>query len=120
MKIYGITLEISELEKREYIFDVNNKIVYLDSGSDIWLNSLFILGRDFSLSLRDDRSNGILCEIDFSKDTIFINWMHPTRSKMGDAMFIKSALFWRIAYLATQNDANEMMDMAHRLLTFTA
>jgi len=60
-----------------------------------------------------------VCEIDLSVNTIYVNWMHPTRNKMGDAVFIKSALFWRMAYLAANGDVDVMMNLAHRLLSFT-
>ena len=113
------TIYFSEIIEQDYELDTDNKIVHINSKSDYWAKSLYLLNRDFQISLRDDGSNGTLCEIDFSNSTIYINWMHPTRSKMGSAMFIKSALFWRIAYLATENNADAMIEMAHLLLTFT-
>jgi hypothetical protein len=38
---------------------------------------------------------------------------------MGDVLFVKSALFWRIAYLAADGDVDLMMNMAHRLLSLS-
>jgi hypothetical protein len=37
---------------------------------------------------------------------------------MGDTMFVKSALSWRIAYLAANGDVDLMMNLAHRMLSF--
>lgn len=92
-------------------------VVRLNRRSDIWKSSLYVLGRDLDVSLRDGGPDDPVCEIDFSESTIYLNWMHPTRARMGDAMFIKSALFWRIAYLAADGDVDVMMNLAHRLLS---
>lgn len=112
-------LELSDETKSNYELDEDTKVIKINQNTDIWDKSLYILGRDFQVSLRNGGPDDPICEIDFSIDTIYINWMHPTRSKMGDAMFLKSALFWRIAFLAANNNADMMMDIAHRLLTYT-
>jgi len=111
-------LEFSDLTEIDYELDIEQKIVQLNPGADMWDSSLYILGRDFTVSLRNGRQNDPLCEIDFSTDTIYLNWMHPTRNKMGDTMFVKSALFLRIAYLAASGDVDLMMGMTHHLLSF--
>jgi hypothetical protein len=116
--IGNYSIELLDSSGIDFELDVENKVVRLNREVVVWDNSLYILGRDFRVSLRRCEPHDPLCEIDFSSDTIYINWMHPSRSRMGDAIFIKSALFWRIAYLATNNNADMMMDMAHRLLTF--
>ena len=77
------------------------------------------LARDFDISLRSGDAGDPLCEIDLISDTIYVNWLHPTREKMGDSMFLKSALFWRIAYLAANGDGDLMMNVAHHLLSAT-
>ena len=110
-------LELSDLTEGGYQLDVEHNIVRLNRDAEMWDSSLYILGREFDISLRNGRSNDPVCEIDFSTNTIYLNWMHPTRSKMGDAMFVKSALFWRIAYLAADGDVDLMMNLAHRLLS---
>jgi hypothetical protein len=113
------SLELSDIEGKDCDLDTEHKIVRLNRNADMWNSALYILGRDFQISLRNGKSDDPLCEVDFAAGTIYINWMHPTRGKMGDSMFVKSAVFWRIAYLAAKSDVDLMMDMAHHLLSFT-
>ena len=101
----------------EFELDTERGVVRFNRRLDIWDSSLYIMGRDLDISLRHGEPDGPLCEIDLSENKIYLNWMHPTRTKMGDAMFIKSALFWRIAYLAADGDVDMMMNLAHRLLS---
>ena len=112
-------LELSELAEGDYQLDPQHNVVRVNGSSDMWDSSLYIMGRDFDISLRSGGPSDPVCEIDLSVNTIYVNWMHPTRSKMGDAVFIKSALFWRMAYLAADGDVDVMMNLAHRLLSFT-
>ena len=116
--IGNCTLELSDSVAEDYELDVEHSIVRLNRNADMWNSSLYILGRDLRISLRDGKPDAPVCEIDFSTDTIYINWMHPTRGKMGDTMFVKSALSWRIAYLAAHGDVDLMMNLAHRMLSF--
>lgn len=113
-------LELSDLTEGDYELDVEHSTVRINRDTDMWDSSLYILGRDFDISLRSGGPGDPICEVDFSTNTIYLNWMHPTRSKMGDAVFVKSALFWRIAYLAADGDVDLMMNLAHRLLSFSA
>lgn len=113
------SLELSDLGEEEYDLDVEHGVVLLNRNSDMWASSLYVLGRDFEISLRDGKPNDPMCEIDLVTNTILINWMHPTRGKMGDATFVKSVLSWRIAYLAADGDVDLMMNLAHHLLSFT-
>jgi hypothetical protein len=113
-------LELSDLMEGDYQLDVEHSTVRVNRDTDMWDSSLYILGRDFDISLRSGGPGDPICEVDFSTNTIYLNWMHPTRSKMGDAVFVKSALFWRIAYLAADGDVDLMMNLAHRLLSFSA
>ncbi|HQE91722.1 MAG TPA: ATP-binding protein [Anaerolineae bacterium] len=93
-------LELTDSEESDYQIDPEHKVVRLNRDIAATDMSLYMLGRDFTLSFREGASDASLCEIDFATDTIYINWMHLTRSKLGDDMFIKSTLFWRLAYLA--------------------
>jgi hypothetical protein len=101
-----------------YELDVMNKIVRINNSSDIWNTSLNILGRDFQISLRNGKPDGTLCEVDFGNQTIYVNWQHSMRNKLGDTNFIKTAVFWSISHLASNNDANTMIELALRLFTF--
>jgi hypothetical protein len=114
------TVELSELSEDDLQVDMERKVVRLDRDTEMWSQPLYILNRDFEISLRSGKPNDPVCEVDFATDTIYLNWMHPTRGKMGDALFVKSALFWRIAYLAANGDVDLMMNLAHRLLSLSA
>lgn len=113
-------LELTDSEESDYQIDQEHKIVRLNRDIAVTDMSLYMLGRDFTLSFREGASDASLCEIDFATDTIYINWMHLTRSKLGDDMFIKSALFWRLAYLAADGNVDIMMNLAHHLLSISA
>lgn len=117
--IGSYTLEFSKNLKHDYEIDVNNNIVRLNHSLDIWESSVYILGRDFTISLRNGKPDDPLCEIDLQNNIIYINWMHPTRGKLGDTAFVKSALFWRFAYLASDNNIDKMMNLAHILIAYT-
>jgi hypothetical protein len=113
-------LELAKLEEIDYRIDLPRKVVQLNRDAESWGASLYMLGRDFAISLRNGGSNAPLCEIDLSTNIIHLNWLHPSRGKMGDSTFAKSALFWRIAYLTADGNVDKMMDLAHRLLAFSA
>lgn len=100
-----------------YELDIERGVVRFSRRCAIWNTSLYMMGHELTISLRQGQPDDPICEIDLTDDTIYLNWMHPTRAKMGDAMFIKSALYWRIAYLAADNDVDMMMNLAHRLLS---
>lgn len=112
-------LELADSMMTDYQLVLDEGVVRLNRNADMWTSSLYILGRDFSISLRSGGAGAPLCEVDFTSDTIYVNWLHPTREKMGDSMFLKSALFWRIAYLAANGDVDLMMNLAHHLLSAT-
>ena len=114
------TVELSDSAEEDFQIDMKCKVVRLHRNAGTWNQPLYMLNRDFAVSLRDGEPGDPVCEIDFSTDTIYLNWMHPTRAKMGDTLFVKSALFWRIAYLAADGDVDLMMNLAHRLLSFSA
>lgn len=117
--IGSYNLEFSENLKHDYEIDPNKNILMLNHSSDIWESTVYILGRDFIVSFRNGKPNDPLCEIDLQKNIIYINWMHPTRGKLGDTAFVKSALFWRFAYLASDNDVDKMMNLAYTLIAYT-
>lgn len=117
--IGSYTLEFSENLKHDYEIDLNKNILMLNHSPDIWKSTIYILGRDFIVSYRNGKPNDPLCEIDLQTNIIYINWMHPSRGKLGDTAFVKSALFWRFAYLASDNDVDKMMNLAHTLIAYT-
>jgi hypothetical protein len=112
-------LELADSMKTDFQIMLDEGVVRLNRDADMWTSSLYILGRDFDISLRSGGAGDPLCEVDLTSDTIYVNWLHPTREKMGDSMFLKSALFWRIAYLAADGDVDLMMNLAHHLLSAT-
>lgn len=114
------TLKFCENLEHDYEIDLNNNILLLNHTSDIWESTIYVLGRDFIVSFRNGKPNDPLCEIDFQENIIYINWMHPSRGKLGDTAFVKSALFWRLAYLASDNDVDKMMNLAHTLIAYTS
>ncbi len=118
--IQDYALELTDLDEGDYQIDQEHKVVHLNRDAEMWDMSLYMLGRDFTVSLREGEAPASLCEIDFETDTIYVNWMHLTRNKLGDEMFFKSALFWRLAYLAADGDVDIMMNLAHHLLAISA
>jgi hypothetical protein len=104
---------------QDFMVDFINKEILLSKDSDYWKTTVFILGRNFLILLKNGKADDPLCELDFRNNKIYINWLHPTRAKLGDANFIKTALAWRIAYLAANGDVDIMMNLALRLLSFS-
>jgi hypothetical protein len=115
--IYKVIL--SETLSQDFMVDFINKEILLSKDSDYWKTTVFILGRNFLILLKNGKADDPLCELDFRNNKIYINWLHPTRAKLGDANFIKTALAWRIAYLAANGDVDIMMNLALRLLSFS-
>jgi hypothetical protein len=117
--IADYTIELMDLPDIEFQLDVERKIVQLNNNTETWTQPLSVLNRDFQISLRNGKPNDPICEIDFSTGTIYLNWLHPTRREMGDTLFVKSAIFWRIAYLAADGDVDLMMNLAHQLISLS-
>lgn len=112
-------VEFSSTITTDYELDLSNKKIYLSKDSDIWKSTIYILGRNFEILLKDGKAYDPPCELDFCNDKIFINWLHPTRSKIGDGNYLKTALAWRIAYMAAESDVDIMMNLALRILSFS-
>lgn len=118
--IGSYSLEVADLIDKDYVLDGENRTILLSQLAVDWKSGVYILGRHFVISLRNGGHDGPLCEVDFATNTIYLNWAHPIRGKMGDGSFAKSAVFWRIAYLAAEGDVDLMMNLAHRLLSLSA
>ena len=103
----------------DYEIDASNKILTLNQSSDIWESTIYILGRNFIVSFRNGANDDPICEIDLQKNIIYLNWMHPSRGKLGIVAFMKSALFLRFAYHASDNNIDKMMNLAHILIAYS-
>ena len=107
-------------DRGSYEVDLGHKTVRMPDvfGAGMW--SIHILGRDFRVSLVRGGPTKAMCEIDLANGIIFLNWLHPARARMGDPMFIKSVVGWRIAYLASEGNIDAMMSIAHDLISMVS
>ena len=59
-----------------------------------------------------------LGELDLPNERLLINWEHPIRTQMDEKSFLRMALSWIVAKAAASGDADQMMELALRLLSF--
>jgi hypothetical protein len=107
----------SELPQ-DHLVDFARKTIYLDLGHDRWSNRIFLLGEYYDVIPKAGGNNDPLCEIDTITKRLYVNWGHTLRQQMGDSAFLKSAVAWKLSYLACNGDIEAMMDLALKLLTF--
>ena len=108
---------MSELPQ-EHLVDFDAKTIYLDLGHDRWSNRIFLLGEYYDVIAKTGGNNDPLCEIDTVTKRVYVNWGHTLRQQMGDVPFLKSAVAWKLSYLACKGDVEAMMELALKLLTF--
>jgi len=56
--------------------------------------------------------------LDLPNERLLINWEHPIRTQMDEKSFLRMALSWIVAKAAASGDADQMMELALRLLSF--
>jgi hypothetical protein len=99
-------------------FEVNQ--ITVDTSRQEWDSSLVLHNRRFDVLHKVGKPTQPIAEVDFRAARIYVNWGHPVRPQMDERGFVRTALAWVLAKEAGQDDADQMMDLAVKLLAFTA
>ncbi len=99
--------------------DYTAQRVQLDISRPEWDWSLLLFDRRFQVVHKLGQPYQAIAEVDLKDGDIFVNWAHPVRAQMDERGFLRTALAWVLAKEAGQNDADAMMDLALKLLSFT-
>ncbi len=100
--------------------DYSKEQVTIDSARPEWSWSLLLFNRTFTVVHKKGQPHQPIAEIDFKTDSILVNWGHPVKLQMDERGFLRTALAWVLAKEAGNNNPTQMMDLALRLLAFTA
>lgn len=92
--------------------------VRLDTHRPEWDWTLMLFNRRFEVCNRRGGVHQPLGEIDLRNDRLYLNWEHPIRTQMDERGFLRTAVSWILAKEAASNDADQMMELALRLLSY--
>jgi hypothetical protein len=83
-----------------------------------WDWTLVLFDRRIQVANKRGGVNRSLGELDLRNERIFINWDHPVHIQMDERGFLRTALSWILAREAASGDADQMMELALRLLSY--
>ena len=98
--------------------DYHKGEIRLDIARPEWDWTLVLFDRRVQVVNKRGGVNRPLGELDLHDGRLLINWEHPIRTQMDERGFLRMALSWVLAKEAASGDANQMMDLALRLLSF--
>lgn len=98
--------------------DYHNSEIRLDMARPEWDWTLVLFDRRVHVVNKRGGVNRPLGELDLRSDRLLINWEHPIRTQMDERGFLRMALSWLLAKEAASGDADQMMELALRLLSF--
>lgn len=101
------------------VVDYEREIVRLDLTRPEWDRSLVLFDRKFNVVYKKGTVDQAVANIDPRKNLILINWNHPARAQMDERAFLRTALAWIVAREAAHGDADRMMDLALKLVSFS-
>lgn len=101
-----------------YDIDFEKRIVSLSANSDIWKTNVFILGKHFDVVRKKATVDHSLCEFNYTKGKIYLNWTHPLRVRMGQLNFTRQAIVWKIAQQIAPHNPNEWMKVGLEILNY--
>jgi len=98
--------------------DYKNQVIRLDMARHEWDWTLVLFNRRLQVANKRGGPMQPLGELNLKEDTFFLNWEHPIRSQMDERAFLRTAVAWILAREAAAGDADQMMELALRLLSF--
>jgi hypothetical protein len=98
--------------------DYHNGEIRLDMGRPEWDWTLVLFDRRVQVVNKRGGVNRPLGELDLRNERLLINWEHPVHTQMDERGFLRTALSWVLAKEAASGDADQMMELALRLLSF--
>lgn len=118
-KVAGMAVNQARGQSEAASIDYESGEVMIDVSRPEWDNGLVLFKRRFDVIHRLGTAIQPIAEIDFQQDRILINWGHAAKSQMDERGFLRTALAWVVARTAADGDADQMMDIAITLLSFT-
>ncbi|MDE2888423.1 MAG: ATP-binding protein [Gemmatimonadota bacterium] len=118
-KVAGMAVNQARRQSEAASIDYEKREVMIDVSRPEWDNGLVLFKRRFDVIHRLGTAIQPIAEIDFQQDRILINWGHAAKSQMDERGFLRTALAWVLARTAADGDADQMMDIAITLLSFT-
>jgi hypothetical protein len=112
------TLSEDGLPERAVI-DYEREIVLLDLSRPEWDRSLVFFDRIFKVVYKKGAPDQAVANIDPEKNLVLVNWNHPARMQMEEKAFLRTALAWIVAREAANGNADYMMDLALKLVSFS-
>jgi hypothetical protein len=119
-KVGGFELEVADGLDGEFEIDYQKRRVRLDFQQDTWSNSVYLNGEYYEVAFKQGKPEHPICEFDTERRRIYVNWTHPVKLHMDDAGFLRSAILLRLAFHAAPTNADQMMDLALKMLAFRA
>jgi hypothetical protein len=98
--------------------DYHKGEIRLDMTRPEWDWTLVLFDRRVQVVNKRGGVHRPLGELDLRNECLLINWEHPIRAQMDERSFLRMALSWILAKEAASGDAEQMMELALRLLSF--
>ncbi len=118
-KVAGMAVNQARRQSEAAAIDYEKAQVTIDVSRPEWDNALVLFKRRFDVIHKQGTAIQPIAEIDFNQDRILVNWGHAAKSQMDERGFLRTALAWVLARTAADGDADQMMEMAITLLSFT-
>jgi hypothetical protein len=119
-RLGGFELEETKGLADEFSIDFARRSVAIDFTRDIWNHSIYLRGKYYEVAFKQGQQTDPMCEFDNSAARIYVNWAHPVKQYMDDYGFLRSAIVWRLAYHLARESAEDMIDVALRMLAHRA
>ncbi len=118
-KVAGMAVNQASRQSEAATIDYEKKQVTIDVSRPEWDNGIMLFKRRFDVVHKKGTASQPIAEMDFKRDRILVNWGHAAESQMDERGFLRTALALVLARTAAEGDAEQMMEMAVTLLSFT-
>src|SRR5439155_4347220 len=118
LRIGGLPVKPARKLPQPAVIDYTDQTVSIDISRPEWDWSLVLFDRRFEVINKKAGALKPIAELDLKTGRIFVNWEHPVRAQMDERGFLRTALAWLLAKETAHGDADRMMDLALRLLSF--
>ena len=119
-KVAGMAVNQASRQSEAAAIDYEKAQVTIDVSRPEWDNGLVLFKRRFDVIHKKGTASQPIAEIDFKQDRILVNWGHAAKSQMDERGFLRTALALLLSRTAADGDADQMMEMAITLLSFTS
>jgi hypothetical protein len=117
-RVGGLKIVLTEHLSEAAEIDHHKGEVRIDTSRPEWDWTLVLFDRRVRVLNKRGSVNRPLGELDLHNERLLINWEHPIRAQMDERGFLRTALSWVLAKEAASGDADQMMELALRLLSF--